>query len=97
MVKNLSCVSYGSLKHFPHTFTTDIQINIPQNSTPVARNAVSILELISKYRTNILEVFTRANTHVRPYIARLCVHTLSRNSLFDQRLGFVTASYRPGS
>ena len=23
MVKNLSCVSYGSLKRFPHTFTTD--------------------------------------------------------------------------
>ena len=22
MVKNLSCVSYGSLKRFPHTFTT---------------------------------------------------------------------------
>ena len=23
MVKNLSCVSYGSLKRFPHTFTND--------------------------------------------------------------------------
>ena len=23
MVKNLSCVSYGSLKRFPHTFTTE--------------------------------------------------------------------------
>ena len=23
MVKNISCVSYGSLKRFPHTFTTE--------------------------------------------------------------------------
>ena len=25
MVKNLSCVSYGSLKRFPHTFTSSTQ------------------------------------------------------------------------
>ena len=29
MVKNLSCVSYGSLKRFPHTFTTLRHINYP--------------------------------------------------------------------
>ena len=62
----------------------DIQINIPQNSTPVARNAVSILELISKYRTNVLELFTRANTHVRPYIARSW--SQARNSSFAKYL-----------
>ena len=27
MVKNLSCVSYGSLKRFPHTFTTATHYN----------------------------------------------------------------------
>ena len=27
MVKNLSCVSYGSLKRFPHTFTKGTSIN----------------------------------------------------------------------
>ena len=69
----------------------DIQINIPQNSTPVARNAVSTLELISKYRTNVLEAFTRANTHVRPFIARVWsqvarVWSHARNSSFAKYL-----------
>ena len=31
MVKNLSCVSYGSLKHFPHTFTTYKLSKVTQN------------------------------------------------------------------
>ena len=27
MVKNLSCVSHGSLKRFPHKFTTTMQMH----------------------------------------------------------------------
>ena len=47
MVKNLSCVSYGSLKRCPHTFTTVGSFEDPQDSRVIGDSQGGIEEALN--------------------------------------------------
>ena len=56
MVKNLSCVSHGSLKRFPHTFTTHGHIHWVSSMPFASINPTNLRTNMWKFREKILRI-----------------------------------------
>ena len=60
MVKNLSCVSYGSLKRFPHTFT-------------IVMGVVTVYFSVKKGKTALYTLYNIRHASIAPFCTILWV------------------------
>ena len=79
MVKNLSCVSCGSLKRFPHTFTTVsvVQLKDKHCQKPHCRNGV-----VDKFKQSRLHTF--CGIYQNKIIILCCLSSFSHSILNGQ-------------